>query len=66
MEPPGGVKAGVGESRFWMVGGAVRQLPLGKGRGRAQGPGTLNSSQPIFFFPQKDVFTTQKIPGYFG
>ena len=66
MEASGGVKGGAGEPRFWMAGRTVSQLPLGKGRGRAQGPGTLNSTQPFFFFfPEKDVFTTQKIPGYF-
>lgn len=41
--------------------------PSWEGQGRAQGPGTLNSPQPIFFFfSEKDMFTTQKIPGYFG
>ena len=32
---------------------------------KAQGPSILPNPFFFFFFPEKDVFTTQKIPGYF-
>lgn len=32
---------------------------------KAQGPSILPNLPP-FFISEKDVFTTQKIPGYFG
>lgn len=67
MEASGGVKGGAGEPRFWMVGRTVSQIPLGKGRAehKAQGPSILPNPF-FFFFSEKDMFTTQKIPGYFG